>query len=181
MDSMSLKYKPGKFRSAFLAGAYWPWSQRHTSLNSKIKRAIPDTKDIANTDVIRSYLGLLSLGKSDYEAVTDMRNDKYFKQSLGIKQVPSAETLRQRFDETAKTFAPIISASYAEFIRHAKGIITPLATGHVAVDMDIFCMDRLRYQKKKAAVSTLNSGKAANIVKTTSSLFCKRLLPGPSH
>ncbi len=52
---------------------------RHTSLNSKIKRTIPDTKDIANTDVIRSYLGLLALGKSDYKAVTDMRNDQYFK------------------------------------------------------------------------------------------------------
>ncbi len=53
-----------------------------------------------------------------------MRNDQYFKQSLEIKQVPSAETLRQRFDETAEAFAPIISASYAEFIRKAKGIIT---------------------------------------------------------
>ena len=123
---------------------------RHTSLNSKIKRAIPDTKDIANTDVIRSYLGLLALGKSDYEAVTDMRNDTYFKQSLGIKQVPSAETLRQRLDETAEAFEPIISASYAEFIRKAKGIITPLATGHVAVDMDVFCMDNSGTKKEGA-------------------------------
>jgi len=102
---------------------------RHTSLNSKIKRAIPDTKDIANTDVIRSYLGLLALGKSDYEAVTDMRNDKYFKQALGVKQVPSAETLRQRFDETAEAFAPIISASYTEFIRQGQRTHHPFSHG----------------------------------------------------
>ena len=57
---------------------------RYTSLNARLKKAIPDTKDISNTDVIRSYLGLLSLGKSDYEAVSDMKDDKYFQQSLGI-------------------------------------------------------------------------------------------------
>jgi hypothetical protein len=50
-------------------------------LNAKLKKALPDTKDIANTDVIRSYLGLLSLGKSDYEAIADMKDDKYFQQS----------------------------------------------------------------------------------------------------
>ncbi|MBU1059101.1 MAG: IS1380 family transposase, partial [Proteobacteria bacterium] len=40
---------------------------RFTSLNTRLKKAIPDTKDITNTDVVRSYLGLLSLGKSDFE------------------------------------------------------------------------------------------------------------------
>ena len=77
-----------------------------------------------------------------------MRNDKYFKQSLGIKQVPSAETLRQRFNETAETLEPIISASYAEFIRNAKEIITPLATGHVAVDMNAFGTNNSGTQKE---------------------------------
>ena len=123
---------------------------RYTSLNAKIKRAIPDTKDISNTDVIRSYTGLLSLGKSDYEAITAMGNDRYFQESLGIKQVPSCETLRQRLDETAKIFQPIVSTTYTEFIRNAKGKVTPLAMGHVAVDIDVFCMDNSSTQKEGA-------------------------------
>ena len=121
---------------------------RYTSLNAKLKKMIPDTKDISNTDVIRSYLGLLSLGKSDYEAVSDMKDDKYFQQSLGIKAVPSSETLRRRLDETATIFQPIASSTYTEFIRNAKGKVTPLAMGHVAVDMDVFCMDNSGTKKE---------------------------------
>ncbi len=123
---------------------------RYTSLNAKIKKALPDTKDISNTDVFRSYLGLLSLGKSDYEAVADMKNDKYFQQALGVNKVPSPETLRQRFDETAEIFQPIVSSTYTEFIRNAKGKVTPLAMGHVALDMDVFCMDNSGTRKEGA-------------------------------
>lgn len=121
---------------------------RYTSLNSKIKKAMPDTKAISNTDVIRSYIGLLSLGKSDFDAIADMKDDRYFKQSLGIKQVASPETLRQRLDEIATIFQPIASSTYPEFIRNAKARVTPLEMGHVAVDMDVFCMDNSGTQKE---------------------------------
>jgi len=124
---------------------------RHTALIAKLKRAIPDTKDIKNADVVRSYIGLLSLGKSDYEAVADMKEDFYFKQALGIKEnVPSPETLRQRLDETATTFQPIVSSVCTEFISNAKGKISPLTTGHIAVDMDVFCMDNSGTKKEGA-------------------------------
>lgn len=121
---------------------------RYTRLNSKIKRAMPDTKDISNTDVIRGYLGLLALGKSDFEAIADMKNDRYFKESLGMKKVPSPETLRQRLDEFATVFQPIASSTYTEFIRNSKANITPLAMGHVPVDVDVFCMDNSGTKKE---------------------------------
>jgi len=121
---------------------------RFTTLTAKLKRAIPDTKDISNTDVIRSYLGLLSLGKSDFEAIADMKNDRYFVESLGIKEVPSPETLRQRLDETAKCFQPIVSSASTQFIHKAKAKITPLAMGHVALDMDVFTMDNSGTKKE---------------------------------
>jgi hypothetical protein len=62
---------------------------------------------ISNTDILRSYLGLLCLGKSDYEAITAMRNDEYFKHSLGITNVPFAERLRQRLDEEEENYLSI--------------------------------------------------------------------------
>jgi len=121
---------------------------RYTSLNAKLKRAIHDTKDISNTDVIRSYLGLLSLGKSDFEAIDDMKNDRYFMEALGIKNIASPETLRQRLDETAKIFQPIVSSASPQFIHKAKGRITPLPMGHVALDMDVFTMDNSGTKKE---------------------------------
>ena len=123
---------------------------RYTSLNAKLKKATSDTKTISNTDIIRSYAGLLALGKSDYAAIEDMRHDKYFTEALGLKLTPSPETMRQRFDETARTLQPIISSTYTEFIRNSKANITPLATGHVAVDMDVFCMNNSGTKKEGA-------------------------------
>ena len=123
---------------------------RYTSLNAKLKRAMSDTKDISNIDVIRSYMGLLSLGKSDFEAIADMKNDRYFMESLGLKNVASPETLRQRLDQTAETFLPIVSSASPEFVRKSKGRITPLAMGHVAIDTDVFTMDNSGTKKEGA-------------------------------
>lgn len=44
-------------------------------------------RHIAEIDILRSYVGLLCLGKSDYQAIAAMREDDYFKQALGIGEV----------------------------------------------------------------------------------------------
>ena len=54
---------------------------------------------IAHADCVRSYVGLLSTGKSDFDAIENRREDCFFKTALGIDKVPSAPSLRQRFDE----------------------------------------------------------------------------------
>jgi hypothetical protein len=38
------------------------------------------------------------LGKSDFEAVSGVREDDFFHTAMGIVTVPSTETLRQRLD-----------------------------------------------------------------------------------
>lgn len=120
---------------------------RFTSLSGKLKRAMTD-KTISNIDVLRSYIGLLAMGKSDFEAITDMRDDHFFRESMGSKKIPSTETLRQRLDEIATDALPIVSGTYTEFIKRSKGRITPLATGHVPLDIDVFCMDNSGTKKE---------------------------------
>lgn len=124
---------------------------RFTKLSGRLKRTMPDTKTISNIDVIRSYIGLLALGKSDYEAITDMRDDRFFHESMGLKSIPSAETLRQRLDEIAKDAQPLVSSTFTEFIQRAKGKVTPLASGHVPLDIDVFCMDNSGTKKEGVA------------------------------
>lgn len=124
---------------------------RFTKLSGKLSRAIPGTKTISDIDVIRSYIGLLALGKSDYEAITDMRDDRFFHESMGLKNIPSAETLRQRLDEIAVDVQPLVSSTFTEFIQRAKGRITPLANGHVPLDIDVFCMDNSGTKKEGVA------------------------------
>ncbi len=129
------------------------------SLPAKAKAAFPvspGSNGIGLDDILRSYIGLLTLGQSDYEAVTNRRGDDYFRESLGIDRVPSAETLRQRFDEVALDLRPIVDYCSVGFLKEAKVKITPLETGHVPLDCDVFGMDNSK--TKKEGVSRIYNG-----------------------
>ena len=133
---------------------------RYSALPAAARKAFPVTKGtngIGLDDILRSYVGMLSLGwQTDYEAVTNKRDDDYFKQSLGIKKVPSTETLRQRFDELAEKFLPLADASSTDFLKSSKPLLTQLDTGHVPLDCDVFPMDNS--QTKKEGVSRTYKG-----------------------
>jgi hypothetical protein len=108
-------------------------------------------------DILRTYVGLLCIGQSDFEAVTNRREDDYFKQSLGINRVPSTETLRQRLDEVAPDLLPLADACSVEFLKKARAPITVLETGHVPLDCDVFGMDNSK--TKKEGVSRIYNGR----------------------
>jgi len=132
---------------------------RYSALPAAARKTFPvikGTNGIGIDDILRSYLGMLSLGQTDYEAVSNKKNDDYFKHSLGIKKVPSAETLRQRFDELSEKLLPLVDASSTEFLKNSKALLTPLKTGHVPLDCDVFPMDNS--QTKKEGVSRTYKG-----------------------
>lgn len=103
---------------------------------------------ITDSDILKSYIGLASLGKSDFEAIENYRNDDYFLQAIGNKKIPSSSTLRQRMDENASTYRDTIDIAMINFLEQAKVPVTPLETGHVALDMDVFPMDNSKTQKE---------------------------------
>ncbi len=121
---------------------------RFTTLMKSLRAAIPLRHGIPHSDVIKSYLGLLCLGKSDFEAVENVRTDRFFKESLGIGQVPSAARLRQRLDKYAKVLLPLMYEAVIEFLVKAKVPVTPLAIGYVALDIDVFPMDNSGIRKE---------------------------------
>ena len=120
---------------------------RHTSLKKSL-RSIPKRHGIPNIDLIRTYVGQLSVGKSDFDAIENVRNDRYFKQALDIKQTASSARLRQRFDEDARAIIPLIDDAMVDFVKNTNAPITPLSTGHVALDMDGFPMDNSGTKKE---------------------------------
>jgi hypothetical protein len=113
---------------------------RFTALK-KTLRGIVKRHGIPSFDLIRTYVGQLCLGKSDFDAIENVRLDRYFKEALGIKQMPSSARLRQRFDEDARALIDCVDDAAVEFVRNTKAPVTPLSTGHVALDMDVFPMD----------------------------------------
>ena len=120
---------------------------RYTSLG-KTSRKIKKRHGIPNIELLRSYLGLLCLGKSDYDALENHRADSFFKQALGIKQIPSASRLRQRFDEDAPGLMPLIDEANIEFLQRIKAPITANKEGYVVIDADLFPMDNSKTKKE---------------------------------
>ena len=55
--------------------------------------------------------------------------------------MPSAPRLRQRLDEYASEMLPVVYANTIDFLVDAKVPVSPLATGYVALDIDVFPMD----------------------------------------
>jgi len=120
---------------------------RLTDLARTLKATIPQRHGISHGDIAKTYLGQLCLGKSDFEAVSNVREDPFFRQALGIEQVPSTERLRQRLDENARAMLPVIDETNVAFLVNAEVPVSPLSMGHVALDIDVFPMDNSGTQK----------------------------------
>ena len=50
---------------------------------------------VANSDILKSYLGLLCLGKNDFDGIENFRGNAFFIRALGLSAVPLSPTLRQ--------------------------------------------------------------------------------------
>ncbi len=122
---------------------------RFTSLTKRL-RAVSTLKKgaIGHADVIRSFIGLLCLGKSDFEAINGFRQDRFFRESLGLKEVPSEPTLRQRLEDQAEHFQRIVNFCVTEFLQKSGALFSGLATGHVPLDIDVFAQDNSGTKKQ---------------------------------
>lgn len=121
---------------------------RYGNLNQVLKKGIPLRHVIAHSDIVKSYPGILCLGKSDFEAIENYRQDCYFKTSLAIAQVPSSARMRQRLDEQAEALLPLVCQSNIDFLGNAQVPVTALSTGHVAVDIDVYPMNNEKTRKE---------------------------------
>jgi Transposase DDE domain group 1 len=121
--------------------------------------AVPLRHGIAHADCVKSYVGLLCTGKSDFDAIENRREDQFFKTALGIAKVPSAPRLRQRFDEHAEAMIPHIDAASIAFIGNVDASVTPIVIEYgtgvsrmklrlVPLDMDVFPMDNSGTKKE---------------------------------
>ncbi len=107
----------------------------------QIDRALPVKTGVTNSDIVRSYLGLLVQGKSDFDAIENFRGDAFFKQSLGIKLLPSSPTLRQRMDARASDLFDYMPPLIETLLASARPDYGVLPCGWLPLDIDTFAMD----------------------------------------
>ena len=56
---------------------------KRINLNAVVDPAFPVRSGVANSDIFKSYLGLLCLGKNDFDAIEGQRKDAFFTRALG--------------------------------------------------------------------------------------------------
>ncbi len=107
---------------------------------------------ITNSNILKSYLGLLVQGKNDFDAIESFRGDAFFKRSLGIQTVPSSPTLRQRMDNHAPSWFDLAEEFNTALLtaKYASGPIDfgALPCGYMAVDWDTFVMNNSGTKKE---------------------------------
>ena len=127
-----------------------------TGTATLVGRVAKGSDHIAEIDILRSYLGLLCLGKSDYQAIAAMREDDYFKQALGIGRMPSVERLRQRLDEAGADLVPVINRCSRTMLKRLKASISGYRSDLIPLDVDVFPQDNSN-TKKEGVSRTYNN------------------------
>lgn len=122
--------------------------KKHSHIDKHTKKECGHSQVIKHSDIIKSYIGLLSQGKSDYEAIERYRNDIYFKLGLELKKVSSCSTLRQRFDKYAVQYERAIQHSNIYLLVNLKVPVGEVSTGHVPLDIDVFTLDNSETKKE---------------------------------
>ena len=107
----------------------------------RIDAALPVRTGVASSDIVRSYLGLLVQGKSDFDAIEGFRGDAFFKQALDIALLPSSATLRQRMDSAAVALLGHVPALIETLLKTARADFGVLPCGWLPLDVDTFAMD----------------------------------------
>lgn len=131
---------------------------RPTQLDKKANQyrlpAIKDTPAISHSDVIRSYVGLLCQGKHAFEDIEDFRGEEtFFGHALGVKQVPSSSTLRQRLNqlgemEQAALLLRELKEESARMLAHRQVHLTPTLEEQIALDLDVSPFDNSKTKKE---------------------------------
>lgn len=107
----------------------------------RLDAALPVRTGVSHSDIVRTYLGLLVQGKSDFDAVEGFRGDAFFKHALGVRLLPSSPTLRQRLDAKASAMFEHVAPMIESLLTGQRPDYGVLPCGWLPLDVDTFAMD----------------------------------------
>jgi hypothetical protein len=86
---------------------------------------LPVSQGMKTSDMVKAMTGLLSLGKSDFEAIEPFRTDRFFKEALGLSKVPSSAWMRQRMDAKAQNIRDLSDELSVRLLERTEAPISP--------------------------------------------------------
>jgi hypothetical protein len=135
-----------------------------TELKGRLDRVRLDgagKPEISHGDNVLSMIGLLCMGKSDFEAINafESESDEFFRLALGLDRVPSEPTLRQRLDllaarDVAAGMVPeskvrtILLEESAQMVRGHAPKLTACYQDWIPLDVDVSPFDNSHTRKE---------------------------------
>ncbi len=116
-------------------------------VDAVIDPRLPVSQGMRTSDVVKSMVGLLSLGKSDFEAIEPFRDDRFFKEALSLSKVPGSVWIRQRLDARGAELREITDELSLRLLERTEAPITA-HQGYVCCDIDTFVMDNSDTKKE---------------------------------
>lgn len=96
---------------------------------------------ILNSGIIKTVIGMFTLGRTNFADVETFRDDLSFHLSLGLERVPSEATLRQRLDALAQLNArqTLLDYTMRELLRQVDsfGTIKIGKENYIPLDIDV--------------------------------------------
>jgi hypothetical protein len=124
---------------------------------------IRDRKGVpSDRDIVFCMIALYAIGKPTYEAIEEYRYDRYFREVLGVRRVPSEETLRQRIEQLPEAVhrvlrqwnMEIIGAGFADVEAHSSAradwseAVMIGEKKYMVVDSDVSVLDNSNSKKE---------------------------------
>jgi hypothetical protein len=122
-----------------------------TQLDNRLNAVfLPDHPhpEISHGTIAKSMIGLLCLGKPDFEAIEPFRADSFFSTSLNLSAVPSEGSLRQRLNDAQGRFDVILKEESADLIKRHAPQISPCHKKYVPLDIDVSPFDNSGTKKE---------------------------------
>jgi hypothetical protein len=104
--------------------------------------------EVSHGEVLTAMIGLLCLGKPDFEAIEAFRQDGFFGQALKLTKIPSEGTLRQRLDELQGRCDALLREESAAMIARQAPQFTPCYEDWLALDLDVSPFDNSGTKKE---------------------------------
>jgi len=103
---------------------------------------------VSNGDVVAAMIGLLCLGKPDFDAIEPFRDDPFFARALDLGAVPSSPTLRQRLGRLAGEVDDLLREESAAMVGTLAPAVTPVHRDMVPLDIDVSPFDNSNTSKE---------------------------------
>lgn len=108
---------------------------------------------INNSSAIISCMGLFAQAKTNFDDIEEFRDVEHYPMVLGIDQVPSSPTLRQRMNTAAGIIDHIIKEENITLLSEVEAGFTPCYEDYIPLDSDVSIFDNSG-TKKEGVVKT---------------------------